>query len=108
MNKNDLLQGTLELLILRVLLSGDRHGYSIAKRIEQVSGEAFIVQMGSLYPALNRLEAKAMVTSAWGQTDTGRKAKIYTLTKEGKAHIENEEEVWQHYVTAINQILKNA
>ena len=108
MNKNDLLQGTLELLILRVLLSGDRHGYSIAKRIEQVSGEAFIVQMGSLYPALNRLESKAMVTSSWGQTDTGRKAKIYTLTKEGKAHIAKEEEVWNHYVSAITQILKNA
>jgi len=108
MNKNDLLQGTLELLILRILLTGDRHGYGIGKRIEQVSGEAFVVQMGSLYPALNRLEAKALVSSAWGQTDTGRKAKIYTLTQDGKAQIENEKEVWNFYVSAINLVLKNA
>ncbi len=108
MNKNDLLQGTLELLILRVLVTGSRHGYGIAKRIEQVSGEAFIVQMGSLYPALNRLEAKALVTADWGKTDTGRRAKFYTLTKEGEARVDDERDVWDHYVSAINLVLKNA
>ena len=93
---------------MRVLVTGDRHGYGIAKRIEQVSGEAFIVQMGSLYPALNRLEAKAFVTTRWGQTDTGRKAKMYTLTKEGRDQVESEKDAWNHYVSAINLVLKNA
>ncbi|MCG8525367.1 MAG: PadR family transcriptional regulator [Opitutales bacterium] len=108
MNQNDLLQGTLELLILRVLASGERHGYGIAKRIEQVSGNTFLVKMGSLYPALNRLESKAYVNSYWGQTDTGRKAKIYALTDDGRRQIETETNLWDGYVNGINRILKNA
>ncbi len=107
-NKNDLLQGTLDLLILRVLATGDRHGYSIAKRIEQVSGEIFAIQMGSLYPALHRLKAKAYITSEWGITETKRKAKFYSLTKEGKKYVEAEESSWERFALGMRNVLDNA
>src|SRR5499433_3560744 len=85
---NDLVQGTLDLLILRVLSLEPQHGWAIAKRIQQVSGEVLQVQQGSLYPALHRLEQKRWIKSKWAETETGREAKFYLLTPAGKAQLE--------------------
>lgn len=106
-NQSDLLQGTLDLLILRILISGDRHGYAIAKRIEQVSGDVFVIQMGSLYPALQRLQAKGFVVSEWGISETKRKAKFYTITDDGKQQVEKESTAWEAFAIGINKILQS-
>ena len=82
-NKTELLQGTLDLIILRILCSGSRHGYSIAKRIELISKDVLSVRQGSLYPALHRLEERGLVKSKWGVTETKRRARFYTLTSAG-------------------------
>src|ERR1700760_4673936 len=93
-SKFDLPQGTLDLLILRVVALGPVHGYAIAQRIQTISKEALQVQQGSLYPALHRLENKKFLAAEWGPTETGREAKFYKLTKAGKAQLRTETESW--------------
>src|SRR5580658_6173288 len=91
---NDLVQGTLDLLILKTLAPEPMHGWAIAKRIQQVSGEVLQVQQGSLYPALHRLEQQGWIKAHWAETETGRKAKFYSLTKDGRAQLEKELAQW--------------
>ena len=105
---SDLVQGTLDLLILRTLALEPKHGWAIAKRIQQVSGEVLQVQQGSLYPALHRLEQQAWIESEWAPAESGRQAKFYRLTKAGRAQLERETESWERLSGAINLVLKKA
>src|SRR5580704_19593408 len=93
-NKFDLPQGTLDLLIMRVVALGAIHGYAIAQRIQQISREALQEQQGSLYPALHRLENRKFLAAEWGDTDTGREAKFYNLTETGRIQRKEETESW--------------
>ena len=105
---SDLLQGTLDLLILRTIAHEPLHGWGIAKRIQQISGEVLSVQQGSLYPALHRLEQQGWLDSNWKDTDLGRSAKFYFLTKEGRQQLERETESWNRLSGAVNLLLKKA
>ena len=105
MARADLPQGTLDLLILRILALGPCHGYAIATRILQISREALQVQQGSLYPALHRLEARGLLAADWKLSDTGREAKFYRLTRRGRAHLESETASWRQLVRAVGLIL---
>ena len=106
-NKTEFLQGTLDLIILRILRSGDRHGYSIAKRIELISKDVLSVRQGSLYPALHRLEERGLVKSKWGVTETKRRARFYTLTSAGIKQVAEETTYWKQFSGAINQIVQH-
>jgi transcriptional regulator len=106
--KADLPQGTLDLLILRVLAVGPLHGYAIARRIQLLSREVLAVQQGSLYPALHRLENRRLLAADWKRSDTGREAKFYRLTPRGRAHLASETESWEQLVEAVALILKGA
>lgn len=103
----ELPQGTLDLLILRVVALGPVHGYAIAQRIQSISKEALQVQQGSLYPALHRLENKKLLAAEWGPTDTGREAKFYRLTKAGKAQLRTETESWARLTEIVGLILQH-
>lgn len=102
----DLLQGTLDLLILKSLANGANHGWGIALRIQQLSKDALQVQQGSLYPALHRLEAKGFIDSEWDTSDNNRRAKYYSLTRKGKKQLETEVESWQRFATAVKLVLE--
>ena len=104
----DLVQGTLDLLILKTISLESKHGWAIAKRIQLVSGEALQIQQGSLYPALHRLEQQGWIEAKWGETDGGRKAKFYSLTRAGRAHLERERAQWERLSSAINLVLQKA
>jgi PadR family transcriptional regulator, regulatory protein PadR len=106
--KADLLQGTLDLLILKTLSLGRLHGWAISKRIRQMSKDVLEVNQGSLYPALYRLEDRGLITAAWGVSPEGRRAKFYTLTAAGRRQLREEEAVWQRFTTAVNHVLQNA
>lgn len=106
--KKDLIQGTLELLVLRVLSAGSLHGYGIAKRIEQISDSALNIQKGSLYPALHRLEGKALIKAEWVLRDEKRPSKMYSLTQAGKKQLERELEQWNVFTNAVNSVIKEA
>lgn len=99
--KADLLQGTLDMLILKAVSLGPLHGYGIIQRIRQMSGEMLDVEQGSLYPALYRIEQKGWLTSRWETNETGRRAKFYTLTKAGGRQLEAEEASWDRLVLAV-------
>jgi PadR family transcriptional regulator len=103
--KSDLPQGTLDLLILKVVAFGPVHGYAIAQRLEQVSRGVVQVPEGSLYPALHRLENRNLLAADWKQTETGREAKFYRLTRKGRRHLETEAASWQRLIDAIGLIL---
>ena len=105
-SKADLLQGTLDLLILKTVALTPMHGYGISRRIQTISQEVFQVNPGSLYPALHRLENDGWIDSEWKATDTNRRAKYYRLTKKGRKHLNLEEANWQRVSVAINRILK--
>lgn len=105
---SDLVQGTLDLLILRTIALEPRHGWAIAKRIEQVSRDVLQVQQGSLYPALHRLEQKGWIKAEWKATETGRQAKFYGLTKAGRARLNAELENWERLSAAINLVVRTA
>jgi PadR family transcriptional regulator PadR len=105
---SDLVQGTLDLLILKTISLEPMHGWAIAKRIEQISDDVLRVQQGSLYPALPRLEQQAWITAAWGESETGRKAKVYSLTREGREQLERELASWDRLSTAINLVTRMA
>jgi PadR family transcriptional regulator PadR len=100
-SKADLLQGTLDMLILKALSLGPLHGYGIIQRIRQMSGEMLTVEQGSLYPALYRIELRRWVKSKWGTNETGRRAKFYSLTKAGEKQLTLEEESWDRLALAV-------
>jgi PadR family transcriptional regulator, regulatory protein PadR len=102
--KADLLQGTLDMLILKAVSLGPLHGYGIIQRIRQMSGEMLDVEQGSLYPALYRIEQRGWVSSKWGLNETGRRAKFYTLTKAGSRQLEAEEASWDRLALAIARV----
>jgi PadR family transcriptional regulator, regulatory protein PadR len=103
--KSDLPQGTLDLLILKTIALGRVHGYAIAQRLEQVSRGVVQVPEGSLYPALHRLENRGLLTADWKETETGREAKFYRLTRKGRRQLEAEAASWQRLIDAIGLIL---
>ena len=107
-HKTDLPQGTLDLLILKVIALGPIHGYAIAQRIQQISREVLQVQQGSLYPALHRLENKGFLAADWKETETGREAKYYRLTAKGRSHLNSETANWKRLATAIGLIVNFA
>ena len=99
-------QGTLDLLILKVVALGPVHGYAIAQRLQQVSRDAVRVPQGSLYPALHRLEYRGLLAADWKETETGREAKFYRLTRKGRAQLETEAASWQRLTEAVGLILR--
>lgn len=104
----DLLQGTLDLLILKTLSLGPQHGWGVAQRIQQVSRNLLQVNQGSLYPALHRLEEQGWIDSEWGVSDNNRRAKFYRLTPTGRDQLERETEIWRQYAQAVRWILQSA
>lgn len=102
--KADLLQGTLDMLILKALSLGSLHGYGIMQRIHQMSGEMLSVEQGSLYPALYRIEQRGWVSSKWELNETGRTAKFYTVTKAGRQQLKTEEASWDRLALAISRM----
>jgi transcriptional regulator len=108
MKPSDLIQGTLDVLILKALATEPRHGWGIAKRIEAVSGNELQIKQGSLYPALHRLENQGFIRSEWRENDTGRDAKFYSLTKAGRAQLDTEISEWERLSAAIRLTLRNA
>jgi len=102
----DLLQGTLDMLILKVLATEPLHGYAIAQRIGQISRALLKVPQGSLYPALHRLENRGLLAATWAETDTGRAAKVYRLTRQGRTRLEREVADWRRLSEAIQLILQ--
>jgi len=103
-DKADLLQGTLDMLILKALSLGPLHGYAIIQRIHQMSGEMLTVEQGSLYPALYRIEQRNWVSSKWEVSETSRRAKVYSLTRAGRRQLETEEASWDRLVLAVNKM----
>jgi transcriptional regulator len=105
-SKSELLQGTLDLLILQVASLGPIHGYAVAQRLQQISNDALQVQQGSLYPALHRLEDRGWLKAEWRDTDSGREAKFYVLTRAGQKQLERERSDWERLTKAIALVLK--
>lgn len=103
---SDLIQGTLDLLILKTISIEPKHGWAIAKRIEQVSQEALQITQGALYPALHRLEQQGWISARWQASDTGREAKFYRLTKAGAAQLEKELAQWERLSNAIGLVIR--
>jgi PadR family transcriptional regulator PadR len=108
LEKADLLQGTLDLLILKVVALGPVHGYGISQRIRQISDSVLQVQQGSLYPALHRLEKRGWLEADWGESEKGRQAKFYRLSADGSNQLASEEETWNRLSNAVALILKTA
>ena len=104
----DLLAGTLDILILRTLQGGAAHGFTIAGSIERRSDDDLLVEQGSLYPALHRLEARGLITSFWGASDNNRRARFYRLTARGRRTLTSETSRWEHLVRAVARVLKTA
>jgi PadR family transcriptional regulator PadR len=105
-DRNELLQGTLDLLVLKTVALGPEHGWGIAQRIRQVSGEIFQVNQGSLYPALHRLEERGWVSAEWGVSDANRQAKFYRLTRAGERQLARETENWAEMASGVARILE--
>ena len=104
--KSDLLQGTLDVLILKIVALGPIHGYGIAQRIRQISNAVLQVQQGSLYPALHRLEKRGWLRAEWGEAETGREAKFYSLTRTGRKQLEAQTANWDRLSDAVTMILR--
>jgi PadR family transcriptional regulator PadR len=107
-SKSDLLQGTLDMLILQVTALAPLHGYAIAQRLQQISKDILQVQQGSLYPALHRLEMRGWLKAEWKTTETGRDAKFYNLTKLGRKQLDTERANWERLAAAITLVLRTA
>ena len=103
--KSDLLQGTLDVLILKTLSNGAMHGWGIAQRIQQVSQDVLEVNQGSLYPALHRLEERGWIAAEWGSSENNRRARFYTLTRTGRRRLADETEEWQRFAAAVGRVL---
>jgi PadR family transcriptional regulator, regulatory protein PadR len=108
LEKTDLLQGTLDLLILKVVALGPVHGYGIAQRIRQISQDVLQVQQGSLYPALHRLEKRGWIAADWGESENGRQARFYRLSAKGRKQLAEEEQSWNRLSKAVGLILQTA
>jgi transcriptional regulator len=104
--KTDLLQGTLDLLILKILALGPNHGWGISNRIRQISREGLSASQGSLYPALHRLEMRGHITSEMAPSENNRRARIYTLTRAGREQLETETQTWQQFTLSMRRILR--
>jgi transcriptional regulator len=102
---NALLHGTLDALVLKTLAAGPRHGYAIAASIEAASGDTVVVEEGSLYPALYRMERRGWLEAEWGESELGRRAKLYRLTRQGRAQLAAETETWRHFSAGVSKIL---
>ena len=107
-DKSDLLQGTLDLLILRTLATGPRHGWGISQRIQQLSNEVLRINQGSLYPALYRLEERGWISATWDASENNRKAKFYRLTRVGEKQLERETANWARLSAAVQRVLQDA
>lgn len=107
-DKNELLPGTLDLLILRVLSRGELHGWGITQRLEQLSQRALQVDEGSLYPSLYRMEDKGWIEAEWRMTENNRRAKYYSLTRAGRKQLEKEQEIWERMSAIITTVLQTA
>ncbi|HEX6737800.1 MAG TPA: PadR family transcriptional regulator [Vicinamibacteria bacterium] len=107
-SRSDLLQGTLDMLVLRSLVSGPKHGWAISQRIQQVSGDVLVVNQGSLYPALHRLERDGWIESDWGASENNRRAKFYRLTRDGEHKLARETENWNRLAGAVARVLETA
>src|SRR6185503_17057151 len=105
MAKQELLHGTLDALILKTLQTGPLHGYGIARFLEERTGEALIVEEGSLYPALYRLERRELIQASWGTSELGRRAKFYRLTREGRDTLKSETRAWAEFSAAVSKVL---
>jgi transcriptional regulator len=105
---SDLLQGTLDLLILKTIAREPLHGWAISKRIQELSDDVLSVQQGSLYPALHRLEHQGWIVADWKDTDLGRSAKFYSLTRDGRQQLERELQTWDRLSSAVRLVLKRA
>jgi len=101
----ELLQGTLDVLVLKTLSWGPRHGYAVVRWIEQVTGSVLVVEEGSLYPALHRLERKGWISSQWGLSENNRRAKFYALTPAGRQQLRAQAANWQRFAAAVSQVL---
>ena len=108
LEKTDLLHGTLDLLILKVVALGPVHGYGISQRIRQISDSVLQVQQGSLYPALHRLEKRGWLAADWGESENGRQAKFYRLSAKGRRQLAEEAETWDRLSKAVGLILRTA
>ena len=106
--KSNLPQGTLDLLVLKIVALGPVHGYGIAQRLQQISRDVVQVQQGTLYPALHRLENRGLLAATWKLSDTGREAKFYELTRAGRRHLQAETAGWERLVDAMRDILRTA
>ena len=106
--KSDLLQGTLDMLILKVVALGPIHGYAISKRIQQISSDVLQVQQGSLYPALHRLENRGWLKAQWSESESGREVKFYKLTTAGRRQLEAEASNWERLSAAVSLIMQTA
>jgi len=102
---NALLHGSLDALILKTLAGGPRHGYAIARFIEDASGDAVLVEEGSLYPALYRMERRGWLEAEWGESELGRRVKVYRLTREGRAQLAAETDAWRQFAAGVSKIL---
>ncbi|HEY7058404.1 MAG TPA: PadR family transcriptional regulator [Vicinamibacterales bacterium] len=102
---NALLHGTLDALILKTLASGPRHGYAIARFIEETTGDAVLIEEGSLYPALYRMEKRRWVEAEWGTSELGRRAKLYRLTETGRRQLAAETETWRRFAASVSKVL---
>jgi PadR family transcriptional regulator, regulatory protein PadR len=104
-DRADLLQGTLDLLVLKTLALGPLHGWGVSKRLRELSSDVLAVGQGSLYPALYRLEDRGWITAEWGTSPEGKRAKFYTLTREGRKQFAAERSQWQLFSSAVEQVL---
>lgn len=107
-DKSDLLQGTLDMLILKIVALGPVHGYGISQRIRQISKDVLQVQQGSLYPALHRLEKRGWLDAEWGESDNGRQAKFYKLSPQGRKRLASEQSNWNRLSEAVQVIMQTA
>ena len=103
--KSDLLQGTLDVLILKTLSNGSMHGWGISQRIQQLSEDVLAINQGSLYPALHRLEEKGWISAEWGNSENNRRARYYSLTRAGKRQLAEETESWERFAAAVTRVL---
>jgi PadR family transcriptional regulator PadR len=103
--RSDLLQGTLDVLVLKTLSTGPMHGWGISQRIQQLSEDVLAINQGSLYPALYRLEEKGWITAAWGTSDNNRRARFYSLTRAGRRRLAEETESWERFASAVGRVL---
>lgn len=106
--KSELLQGTLDLLILKTLSAGPMHGYAVVQRIQQRSNDVLVVEEGSLYPCLYRMEEKGWIAAEWGKSENNRRAKFYSLTRAGRKQLEEETAIWERVCHAITLVLQPA